>query len=73
MIYNVVLASRVQKTDSIIHVHIYSFFFRFFPHIGYYKILSIVPLGSLTGYYSSLIGYNNPYRLLQNIEYSSQQ
>ena len=39
------LASGVQQSDSVIYqyTHIYIFFFRFFSHIGYYKILNIVP------------------------------
>ena len=41
MIYNVVLVSAIQLSDSVIHIHL--FFFRFFPHIGYYKILNRVP------------------------------
>ena len=43
MIYNVMLVSGVQQNDSVIHIHIYPFFFRFFSHIGYYRILSRVP------------------------------
>ena len=37
LIYNVVLVSGIQPSDSVI------FFFRFFSIIGYYKILNIVP------------------------------
>ena len=40
MIYNVVLVSRVQQSDSVIHI---SFLFRFFSHIGYFIVLSRVP------------------------------
>ena len=45
LIYNVVLISGIQQSDSVIHtyIYIYIFFFRFFSIIGYYKILSIVP------------------------------
>ena len=43
LIDNVVLVSGVQQSDSVIHTYI--FFFRFFCIIGYYKILSIVPIG----------------------------
>ena len=39
LIYNVVLTSSVQQSDSVIHM----FFFRFFSIIGYYTILSIGP------------------------------
>ena len=65
LIYNVVLVSGVQQSDSVIctcmcvyiythththtHTHI-SFCFRFFSHIDYYKILSIVPCAILVGY-----------------------
>ena len=43
MIYNVVLVSGVQQSDSIIHLYMYIlFFFTFSSIIGYYKILSIV-------------------------------
>ena len=41
LIYNVVLVSGVQQSDSVTHTHI-PIFFRFFSLIGYYKILSIV-------------------------------
>ena len=41
-VYNVVLVSGVQQSDSV-YMHIYLFFFRFFSYIVYYKILSIVP------------------------------
>ena len=45
MIYNVVLVSSVQQSDSYIYIYIYIyiFFFRFFSIVGYYEILSIVP------------------------------
>ena len=43
LIYNVTLVSGVQHSDSVIHIYIYTFFFRFFSLIGYYKIFSIVP------------------------------
>ena len=43
LIYNVVLVSGVQQSDSVIHECIYIFFFRFFSIIGYYKILRTVP------------------------------
>ena len=42
LIYNVVLVSGVQQTDSVIHPYI-SIFFKFFSLIGYYKILGIIP------------------------------
>ena len=53
--YNIVLASDLQQSDSVlfiymcvcvyiyIYIYIYINFFRFFPLIGYYKILNIVP------------------------------
>ena len=34
------IVSDVQQSDSVIHIHIL-FFYRFFSHIGYYKILYI--------------------------------
>ena len=40
--YNVMLVSGVQQSDSVLHTHI-PIFFRFFALISYYKILSIVP------------------------------
>ena len=61
LIYNVVLVSGVQHSDSDIHIYVcmymcvcvcvyiyiniytHTHFFRFFSHIGYYKILSIAP------------------------------
>ena len=42
LIYNVVLVSDVQRSDSVTHMYIYTFFFRFFSIISYYQILSIV-------------------------------
>ena len=39
MIYNVVLVSGIQPSDSVTHV----LFFRFFSLIDYYKMLNIVP------------------------------
>ena len=41
LIYNIVLVSSVQQSDSIIHKYI--FFFRFFSIVGYYKKLKIIP------------------------------
>ena len=32
-----------SKIISVIYIYIYSFFFRFFSHIGYHRILSRVP------------------------------
>ena len=43
LIYNVMLVSGVQQSDSVIHIFIYPFFFIFFSHIGYYRILSRAP------------------------------
>ena len=42
MIYNVVLLSVVVTFSKVIqlYIHMYPFFFRFFTHIGYYRILS---------------------------------
>ena len=42
MIYHIVLVSGVQQGDSVIHIPI-SILFRFFSHIGYYRILGRVP------------------------------
>ena len=42
LIYNVVLVSCVQQSDSDISTSLSIFFPRFFSLIGYYKILSIV-------------------------------
>jgi len=49
LIYNVVLVSGVQQSESITHTHththiyIYTLFFRFFSHIGHYRVLTGVP------------------------------
>ena len=43
LIYNVILVSGVQQNDSIIHIHIYLFFFKLFSRLGYYRVLSRVP------------------------------
>ena len=42
LIYNAVLVSGEHKVIQL-YIHIYSFLFRFFSHIGYYGILSRVP------------------------------
>ena len=39
---NVVLISGVQKSDSLICIHV-SIIFKFFPHLGQHRILSRVP------------------------------
>ena len=39
MISNIALVSRVQQSESVMRVHIYTLF-RLFPHIGHYTILS---------------------------------
>ena len=39
LIYNAVLVSGVQQSESVMHMHI-AILFRFFSHIGYYRILS---------------------------------
>ena len=45
MIYNVVFASGIQQSESVIHVtYVHSFSFRFFSHIGHYRVLSRVVL-----------------------------
>ena len=41
LIYNVVLISAVQQSDSFIHIH--AFFFIFFSIMVYHRILNIVP------------------------------
>ena len=41
LIYNVVLISTVQQSDSVMHRYI--FFFIFFSIMVYYRILNIVP------------------------------
>ena len=43
LIYKVVLVSSAQQCDSVIHIHVYLLFFKFFSIIGYYKLLHIVP------------------------------
>ena len=42
LIYSVALVSAVQQSESVIRIHI-STFFRFFSHIGHYRVLSRVP------------------------------
>ena len=44
LIYNIVLVSGVQQSESVIYLytHIYNFF-RLFSIIDYYKILNIIP------------------------------
>ena len=32
-----------QASSKMIQLHIYSFFFRFFSHVGYHRVLSRVP------------------------------
>ena len=42
LIYNVSLVLGIQQSESVIHIHI-STLFRFFSHIGHYRVLSRVP------------------------------
>ena len=39
-IYNVVLVSAVEQSESVIHIHVSTLFLRFFSHIGHYRVLS---------------------------------
>ena len=41
-IYNVLLVSCVQQSESVIYIYILTFF-RFFSHISHYRVLSRVP------------------------------
>ena len=43
MTYNVVLVLGIQQSESATCTHIYPFFFRFFPHIGYHRVLNRFP------------------------------
>ena len=43
LIYNVVLVTGVQKSESVIYIYIYPLFFRFFSYTGHYRVLSRVP------------------------------
>ena len=46
MIYNIVLVSAEEQSESVIHVQ-YIHSFRFFPCMGYYRVLSGVPCSTL--------------------------
>ena len=46
MLYNVVLVSGVQQSESVTHINIHIStlsFFRFFSHISHHRVLSKVP------------------------------
>ena len=43
LIYNAVLFSGVQQSESVVHTHIFTLFFRFFSHLGHYRALHRVP------------------------------
>ena len=43
MIYNVVLVSGGQQSESVMQIHIFMLFFRFFSHISHYGVLNRVP------------------------------
>ena len=43
LIYKVVLASGIPQSDSLIHIYIHLFFFKFFSYLGYYRILIRIP------------------------------
>ena len=43
MICYVVLVTGAQQSDSVIYIYIYPLFFRFFSHIGHFRVLSRVP------------------------------
>ena len=40
LIYNVVLVSAVEQSESVIHIHVSTLFLRFSSHIGHYRVLS---------------------------------
>ena len=64
MIYSAVLVSGIQKIDSAMHMHIFMLF-RFFSHIGYYRILSQFPVQYkyvLTDYFT----YGSVHMLIPN-------
>ena len=44
LLNNVVLVSAEQQSISVIHLHIATLFFRFYSHMGHYRVLSRVPL-----------------------------
>ena len=71
LIYHVVLVSGVQESDSVIHIYIYIFFFRYFSIIGYYKILNtlIVPcaMQQVLVVYHSI--YNSLHLLVSNSQF----
>ena len=41
--YNVVLLSAMLQNESILHIHMYPFFYRFFFHINHCRVFSRVP------------------------------
>ena len=51
LIYNVVLVSAVQQSESVIHIYISALFFRFFCHIDHYRPLNRVSLCCVVGPY----------------------
>ena len=40
LIYNVVLVSAVQQSQSVTHVHIFTFLKRFYSHVDHRKVLN---------------------------------
>lgn len=54
--------SGIQQTDSVMHVYVF-FFFKFFPHSSYYRILSSIPFTVvLFGFSWLLESLSNLYR-----------
>ena len=61
--------SGIQKSDSIIHINTYLFFFRPFSIIGYHKILHLVPHATLYLLVIYFI-YSSGYILIQTPNFS---
>ena len=40
LLYNVMLVSAEQQSESVIHTHVSTLFFIFFPHVGHYGVLN---------------------------------
>ena len=47
LLYNVMLVSAVQQSESVIHIHISTLFFRFPPHLGHHRSVKQVFISHL--------------------------
>lgn len=66
LLYNVVLVSLVQQSESVIHVYIYPLLLG--SHIGHFRVLNKVPCAWRAWFWIQLLGYRLGHSELSNSE-----